>query len=393
MSNVARVNDETASLSNEEVIDQLNFVMNNTDPSSPEYKEAKDYFDKINSAATGGDEDDNDDEDDDLDDDQDDDDQDDDNQDDDNQDDEDDDFEDELGVFSKNPKSKSTTKVKSWEELPKFLGVKDASKAAESISKWRKDSQSLIETQAGLKKLTDAIENMPETLALSVQKYIDGDDWTEILKSNNVNLDFSLSFDKIGKEKVADYYFSKQLTKLNQKLSSKKIEEEEYEEEVNEIYEDSKLKFEADKATYQKSLLDAKKKKDAFVEKFSQSITASSEDLKKQFPSLKKEVIDQIQETLSDSNKILSLIFNADGTAKKEAMKRMMFLLKGDVIVSTAMKVASKKGKQEKLEEITNGSQSNVVRKGGGKKKEQEIVESVKRSFGNTSAKDPFQSR
>lgn len=211
--------------------------------------------------------------------------------------------------------------------------MKDMTKVLESAKKWRADSQKLEETSREATGLREILENLPEHMVESIQKYYKGEDYMAPFKSLP-KFDYKETAEKQDIKELVNHYFPGEFT------------EEDFAEETPHKSLQIAITASKDKYTVEKSSLETKRademlKADNRLAAIKTSVTSSVNHLKQTFPDTLEENVKDIQSILEGGQQaVLGLIFNQDGTVKPEAAEGLMFLKHGKSEIEYMMQAA-----------------------------------------------------
>mgnify|MGYP003110836913 CR=1 FL=1 len=273
------------------------------------------------------------------------------------------DIDDEDDVFGINKGRKGTKyKFKDRKEVDEFMkkkyGAKDYPKLFESVDKWRNDSQQLTQVQEQNEKIVEGLGSLPQPIKDAIQAYSESEDWRSAFSNAATHLDFNAEFEELNKEAVVEHYFKRRYESLRKKLDEEDIDEDEYNDRIEDFYDSSQRLFASDKKTIEKERAKVIKKQEESEEAFKGSALGSVNSLKDEFPNFSSSQLQKIRRHLVNGD--INSLFVEDGKYIKDAAKRIAFALYGEKIIKAKVTKAKRTGKNESKEEFFSRGNSKV---------------------------------
>jgi hypothetical protein len=273
------------------------------------------------------------------------------------------DIDEEDDVFGINKGRKGTKyKFKDRKEVDEFIkkkyGAKDYPKLFESVDKWRNDSQQLTQVQEQNEKIVEGLGSLPQPIKDAIQAYSESEDWRSAFSNAATHLDFNAEFEDLDKEAVVEHYFNKRYESLCQKLEDEDIDEDEFNDRIEDFYESSQRLFASDKKTIEKERAKMIKQQEESEEAFRGSALGSVNSLKDEFPNFSSSQLQKIRRHLVNGD--INSLFVEDGKYIKDAAKRIAFALYGEKIIKAKVTKAKRTGKNESKEEFFSRGNSKI---------------------------------
>jgi len=248
-------------------------------------------------------------------------------------------------------------KIEASEDVLKFVkdhfGIEGAEKLIESTSKWRKDSQELVESSKKVGQYDALLKSLPSELYNSIVAFGSGEDWKNNIL-NSPNIDFSKSSDHYTNEKMIELYHPGKVSKEDW---------EAYNDEDNEnhgriktvidvLSDSAKEKFNTHKKGLDTNRASYIENAKVQVELVGKSVEGSEAHFRKALPSgINQNTIDKYSEMLR-SGSTNDLFYNKDGTAKEGAMLTMAMAENGYSLFDQMKGIISNKAKTDERIEV-----------------------------------------
>lgn len=279
-----------------------------------------------------------------------------------------DDEEEEPDVFGitskKGAKKKESVDVEIDGELKEFIeknySIKDADTFFSSVDKWRNDSQELSKVSQEYEDISEGLQSLPQPIKDAITAFSNAEDYHSAFMNSGGRLNYELDFEEQDKESLVQHYFSKKLEKLESRLEDGDIDEDDYDDRVNDLYDSAERLYNTDKKEYEKQRADLIDQQKRELQSFKQSANSSVELLKKTYPDFSKANLQRVKQRLVNGE-IDSLFQNKDGTYKEEAAEMLAMAMFGKDVIQKLIEKAEYKGASKANEEI--------VRKGDKKPK------------------------
>jgi hypothetical protein len=278
-------------------------------------------------------------------------------------------------------------KIESFDELPSVIkskygqqlkDAKDLPKFFESVDKWRTAAQNADKISKDLEKVQkekdDAIavfENMPTDLLEAAKTYYSGGDYKKVFDGKST-LDFSK--EKHSTKTLVNHYFPGEFTDAD-------FEADETPRELKIAEKASIDKYKTEKASREQRAKSEVERASQKNKAFLSSVKSSVDSLKKEFPDMTADVIQDISSTLS-GNALMSKFYNVDGTLKPNAAKMLALAEHGEEFISQLMEVAQRQGETSANEEFVDRARKkpkNAPSKGNAEQPRKEVTETIKK--------------
>lgn len=248
-----------------------------------------------------------------------------------------------------------------------FKDLGDTTKMFETAKKWRSDSQTLVEVQKEAENYKAILEGLPENFITSIDTFYKGGDWKKAI-GDVPKFDFNKPVEKQNTDKLVEHYFPGKFTEAD-------FKEETPSAALQIAIDASKDKFITEQKAREDARAAQRTKASNDLEKFKASVSGSVDHLKQSFPDILPEIESEISGILTGGAKeVVNLIFNKDGTVKKEAAEQLMFLKHGKTEMLKMMHAASNIAETKSNEDIlTRGAD----KPGEGVKRDQRKTETI----------------
>ena len=231
--------------------------------------------------------------------------------------------------------------------------INDFNKVLTQFGELKEKEKRLAEVEDKAEYFDALFTGMPDELFIAVDKYANNEDYKTFLKSKlDSKFDYSLPFKRHSITNVLDAYYPGDFTKeeidefekdgddKSIKIALKTAEEKYANDQKNNV--ESKDKY----------VEKQKKSQDAYREKLKLSAEVSFETFRADnnfSPKVKKTV----KELMSDGvESINSLLFEKDGTWKKEAAEKLAYVLYGKDVIDYAKAIVSRRAESKANEDI-----------------------------------------
>lgn len=263
--------------------------------------------------------------------------------------------------LTKKKTSKVPDKIDNIEEyMKKKYSVEDPSKFFASVDKWRNDAQEKSKAQEELDGILADLEKAPDPLKAALLAHSNGRDWQDELASYVGRPDFNKSYDNNNTENLVKFYFKDDYKTLQEQLNDGDLDEDDYNKQMKLLQRAVKPLFEKDKGVFNDKRAAHMKAADEFDKNLRASVNSSVDALKNEFPDFKSSDIQKLKQALVNGN-VNGFFFEKNGTYRKDAAKRLAFVMYGDDLYSVAVEKAERKGKSEANEEIVSRGQKEIA--------------------------------
>lgn len=241
--------------------------------------------------------------------------------------------------------------------VEKKYGIKEPKKFFESADKWRVDSQKLKEKEEELLDLQEGLGALPQQLALGIQLFSQGKDWTSAVKQERI--DFNKNFENHDSEKIVSYYHADKFKTLKNKYEKAEIDEATYKERLADYHDSSKRLYDSDKQSFETQRATMIRNAQDADKAVKESAVSSVEKLKETWPDFKPAQLQKIKQTLVNGD-IIGLFKDKNGRYKESAAETLAFAEYGRQMMELLNDRAEKKGRTKATEEIVHRANSNV---------------------------------
>ena len=234
-------------------------------------------------------------------------------------------------------KSKFGQDIKDIKGLPKFF---------ESVENWRKDSQkaeTLENENKQFKKLWE--EELPQEFLDAATIHLKGGDYREAF-AGIPKFDFNKKAEKQDTKELVQHYFPGE-------FSEEDFEESEPAQGLKIATKAAIDKFNVEKQMRESQRAAIAEKSQKLYEAQKTSVTSSVKALKQRFPDMESDTLNEVKSILEGGkDKVLSLLYNNDGTVKQDAAVRLTMALYGEDEIQSALKKETTKIETKVNEEI-----------------------------------------
>jgi hypothetical protein len=290
-----------------------------------------------------------------------------------------------FGFKKKKKEVKKEIKIEKFDDIPSVIkskygqDIKDPKVLAKffekSVDKWRADSQNLEKVSKELNEVKaqkdnaiSLFENMPSDLLEATKAHYRGEDYKKYL--NQGSLDFTK--EKHSTKALVNHYFKGEFTDDD-------FEAEEKSKALIIAEKESIAKYEAEKKDREQRAKLHVEQAEKKTKAYAASVKSSVEALKKDFPDMAADVIEDINSTLS-SGQLLSKFFNSDGTLKPTAAKMLALAEHGESFIAQLMEVAERQGESQANERFVDRARKKPVaskKHGATEKVRKEVAEKI----------------
>lgn len=256
------------------------------------------------------------------------------------------DLEDPFGVKKKKEKAVSldfTFDEKAKSFLKEKYSIDDEGKFFNSVDTWRKQAQEVKEVKAKYDAIEADLDAMPSDLKTSINLWANGKEYRTVISNETPNVDFSKEFDDQDKSGITTHYHAKKIEKLQAKLDDGLIDEEDFEERLEEYHEDSQLLFKADKKRWENERAKYEREIEEGHRLFRSSVEGSVSNLKKNYPGFSDSNVQDIEKMMANGG-VEDLFYNEDGTYTKEAAEFLALAKFGKSYIKRAVENAERDG-------------------------------------------------
>lgn len=233
-------------------------------------------------------------------------------------------------------KSKFGIEAKEVKDLPKFF---------ESAQKWRADAQKAETLEKENSNYKNILENTPAEIIDAMKMHFEGQDYTKAF-ANKPKFDYNKPVDKQDIQELVNHYYPGKFT------------EEDFTDEEPSSALEIAISSAQDKFNIEKQSIDARRatetdKANKRLESFKSSVNGSVEHLKRNFPDMTTDDIQDVKSVIEGGpNAILSFFMNQDGTIKQEAAEMLAMAKHGKSEIERMMEAASNQTEGRINEEI-----------------------------------------
>jgi len=230
--------------------------------------------------------------------------------------------------------------------LAEKYSIEDPSKFFSSADQWRQDSQQLSELSKTHDEVLHDLRNLPAPIKDAIVAYSNAEDYQSAFMNSGGRLNYDMDFRDQERDVIVKHYFSDKLDKLYVKLNEGDIDEDDYEERVDDLFDSSKRLYEADQREFDEKRAEIIARNEREVQSMQKSALSSVESLKKAYPDFSKADFQRVKQRLVDGN-IEGLFFNEDGTYKAEAAEMLAMAMYGSSVIASLLEEAELRGATE----------------------------------------------
>lgn len=256
----------------------------------------------------------------------------------------------------KNPFKKKDKTPENIEDIPAYIKQKysmdEPGKLFETFDKMRVDNEELTKVKSDYDTLLNDLNSVPDPIKAALSAFANGDDWEDALVKYSGRPDYNKKWEKEDSTKLVKYYFPEEYKSLLQKKDNGDFDDEDFKERVDLLRNATKLPFEKDKSGIDKQRAELMKKAEESEKIMKASITGSVDALKTEFDFSQSE-LNKVRQFLVNGD-VNSLFYEKNGAYRKDAAKRVAYILYGDTIFEDAVEQAEKRGESKANEEIVS---------------------------------------
>ena len=153
----------------------------------------------------------------------------------------------------------------------------------------------------------------------------------------------TLTFLLRKKKNVVQHYFKDEVKKLTKKLDKDEIDEIEYDDRIDMLYNSTQRLYNSDQKLFNERRAEIQKEQDSLYKAKKQSVNSSVVTLKDEYPNFSNSDLQRVKRHLVDGS-IGSLFYNDDGTYKDEAATMLAMALYGNDVMQDLIEEASRIG-------------------------------------------------
>lgn len=280
------------------------------------------------------------------------------------------------------------------EKFEKFIeknyAIKDADTFFNSVDNWRKDAQKAAEVSRDLQDMNEGIQSLPQEIKDSIAAYASGEDYYSAFTKAGERINFGRDFKEQEKESVVRHYYTKKLEKLEERFDDGQIDEDEFDERIEDLHDAAKRLYERDKKEYEKQRAELIASEERNLESFKNSAVSSVDSLKSQFPDFSKKNLQRVHQRLVNG-RIEDLFYDKNGNYKPEAAKMVAYAEFGDSLVEKRIGRAKIEGESKANEEIVlrGDKKPKKSKKSQTQQKQKEAVDAISH-LQSSFNKDPY---
>jgi len=244
------------------------------------------------------------------------------------------------------PKDEPTT-FESFEQVDSY--VKDSfgidgglDKYFEVSKKWRKDSQDLSDASTKATGYEELFGALPEELRVGISAYANGQDWREAVSTKRV--DFTKDVKDVPQKELIEYYYPGE-------FSQEDFEDIDDNRSLKVAIKGAEKQFYSDKQTFDMKRAQIYQQQESRQKNLLGSIGGSVEYLKESLPDVNSSTLSKVEQRLK-SGDINSLIYNQDGTYKKEAALALVMMEHGYDAIRQLEKIYENRAQTKVTEDI-----------------------------------------
>lgn len=267
-------------------------------------------------------------------------------------------IDDETGLLKNTSKSKPFS-FSNFDDVKKFvktdIGI-DTEKEGwessfkESISKWRKDSQSKKEVEEKVEntqKFFQIIGSNHPSLAAAIKAVAAGEDPDKAYQGALSAIDVTKNFDDYEPKRVLKHYFPETFSDEDFKNREDFDDEDEYkvaQTKIKSHLASARKLYDVEKSTELARRAGKQTEQQRLAEEYDKSVIGSVKVLKESFPELKDKAISTTEKILKGGDDaILSVFREKNGMLKPDAAKLITLALTGEKAIQSAQKVIDAK--------------------------------------------------
>jgi hypothetical protein len=267
------------------------------------------------------------------------------------------------------------------EEMANYItshyGLENVETFFNTVDTWRNQSQEGAKAKSELDDLTEGLSALPKELKAAIHAYANAEDYIAAFNSTGARLNYDEPYSKQDKEVVLQHYFGDKLSSLKERLEDGDIDDIDYEERVDLLFDSGHKLFEQDKKMMTERRAELMREQEDLEENLRSSALSSVEQLKEKFPNFSRSEMQRIRQRLVDGD-IESLFYNEDGTFNEDAAERLAFSMYGSKVFDNLIQKAEMRGQSQANEKIVKrGNKSPRSRKGQRSVQNQEAMGAV----------------
>jgi hypothetical protein len=309
--------------------------------------------------------------------------------------DDDSDLDDEDDPFGISKKTKAEPKFDL--ELPKevlgFLkkkySIDKPDKFFSSVDTWRKQAQESKASKEELDNIASDLQALPSDVKQAIDLWASGKDHRLAFESASNKIDYNSDFEKQDKKSIVSHYYGEKLKKLEAKLDDGVIDEEDFEERLEDMHDLTEKMFKADKKRFEEQRAKLQHQEKQAVASFNASVGRSVSNLREKYPSFSNAQIKSIEHMMANGD-VDGLFYNKDGSYTDQAAEFIALAKFGDKYIKSVKEKSIRKGESKaNLQIVENGKKTMVGKKSASRRTDPEAEKAVQH-LTSTRRKDPY---
>ncbi len=268
------------------------------------------------------------------------------------------------GSKDKTPDFKTSEEVSAYVKdryAIEIKGPEDYKTLFNSIDGWRTDAEEHSKVSKKYDDLLDGFQDLPPALAEAFQTWASAGDWEATLKEAAGRVDFTKDFGAHPREDMLKAYFSDATRKIN---ANEDLDDDQKKTQLDGYYDSAGKLYANDKQTFDVQRAEAITNQETQQRRFKESALSSVQHLKSKYPDFSDSDLQSVQDRLVGGT-VYNLLFEKDGTYKKDAAVRAAMLLFGEKEIEKSRGKAAAQAKSEaNLEVVTRGGDKPTSRGG-----------------------------
>jgi len=259
-----------------------------------------------------------------------------------------------FGIGNKPKQKQQDIKIENAEDAIKAINskfgqnlkdVKDMPKFFESVEKMRVSAQKAETLEKENSQYKGILENLPSDFIGAIKEYYNGGDYMKVF-ANKPKFDFTKPAEKQDTKELVNHYFPG-------KFTDEDFNEEEPSSALEIALSASRDKYEMEKKAIDDRRATETKTASERLEAFKSSVGSSVDHLKKSFPEVSKDELQNVVKIIEGGPKsIVDFFYNQNGTVKQEAAEMLMMAIHGKSQIEMMMEVAANQAESRVNEEI-----------------------------------------
>jgi hypothetical protein len=245
------------------------------------------------------------------------------------------------------------------DDLEKFLETGEYGITTENIKtelpKLFEASKTLEEANKKVSGYEDVFNNIPKPIYEAIVAWSNGGDWKSPVANHN-STDFTKGFDQHDSKAMVEAYFPGKITAEEWEDASDETGDPETIAKINSYQSLAKDKYELDQQKYNQEIQTYEARAKELNQKAQSAFDESRDNVFKMFEgtplNVDEKFVNEIDKSVRTQQDVLSIFYNADGTLKPDAHRRIAMALDGESLVTQQANQLMKRAVTKAREEV-----------------------------------------